>query len=325
MPESTGQRASAASHIPVLLLSAAFTVVVIASGKAHVAWWQVVRGRAPTPEAASLLAYRERLDVYAAWCKACLKDEFPSELLRDVRRRRWSSRATALAMTAWQTAFFIPHRLRLHLNTIPWICGLGMGLAVSLMPGSGLSNVWPWVAGASAAVAVLPDLQSLRWVYVKLLRPWMLAADEYFAAWVVVWPILLGGTAPHQGCRYRHRKRLLKAGHRNCVGLASGVRTIDTLLAAAASRETVYHKQWQQQCKIAALRERTSNAGFAALIVDGAHVIDVVVMQQDFAEGAAPDRAVCRTREEQPRILVVPAKELKMPFQVGARCLSQTR
>ena len=85
MPESTGQRASAASHIPVLLLSAAFTVVVIASGKAHVAWWQVVRGRAPTPEAASLLAYRERLDVYAAWCNACLKDEFPRELLRDVR------------------------------------------------------------------------------------------------------------------------------------------------------------------------------------------------------------------------------------------------
>ena len=222
-------------------------------------------------------------------------------------------------MTAWKTAFFIPHRLRLHVNTVPWICGLGMGLAVSLMPGSGLSIVWPWVAGASAAVAVLPDLQSLRWVYVKLLRPWMLAADEYFAAWVVVWPILLGGTAPHQGCKYRHRKRLLKAGHRNTVGLSSGVRTIDTLLAAAASRETVYHKQWQQQCKIAALRERTSNAGFAALIVDGAHVIDVVVMQQDFAEGAAPDRAVCRTREEQPRILVVPAKELKMPFQVHVR------
>jgi hypothetical protein len=72
MPESTGQWVSAASHITVLLLSAAFTVVVIASGKAHVAWWHVVRGRAPTPEAASLLAYRERLDVYAAWCKACL-------------------------------------------------------------------------------------------------------------------------------------------------------------------------------------------------------------------------------------------------------------
>ncbi len=62
------------------------------------------------------------------------------ELLRDVRRRRWSNRATALAMTAWKTAFFIPHRLRLHVNTVPWICGLGMGLAVSLMPGSGLSN-----------------------------------------------------------------------------------------------------------------------------------------------------------------------------------------
>ena len=81
----------------------------------------------------------------------------------------------------------------------------------------------------------------------------------------------------------------------------------------------VYHKQRQQQCNIAALRERISNAAFAALIVDGAHVIDVVVMQQDFAEGAEPDRAVCRTREEQPRILVVPAKELKMPFQVHVR------
>ena len=108
MPESSGQWVSAASHITVLLISAAFTVVVIASGKAHVAWWQVVRGRAPTPEAASLLAYRERLDVYAAWCKACLQDEFSSELLRDVRRRRWSSRAAALAMTAWKTAFFRP-------------------------------------------------------------------------------------------------------------------------------------------------------------------------------------------------------------------------
>jgi hypothetical protein len=144
MPESTGQRASAAFHIiTVVLLSAAFTMVVIASGKAHIAWWHVVRGRAHTPEAASLLAYRERLDVYAAWCKACLQDEYPyypSELLRDVRRRRWSNRATALAMTAWKTAFFIPHRLRLHVNTVPWICGLGMGLAVSLMPGSGLSN-----------------------------------------------------------------------------------------------------------------------------------------------------------------------------------------
>ena len=86
------------------------------------------------------MAYRERLDVYAAWCKACLQEEFPSELLRDVRRRRWSNRATALAMTAWKTAFFIPHRLCLHVNTVPWICGLGMGLAVSLMPGSGLSN-----------------------------------------------------------------------------------------------------------------------------------------------------------------------------------------
>ena len=114
------------------------------------------------------------------------------------------------------------------MNTVRWICGLRMRTAVSSISRTQILNVWPWVA-----VAVHPDLQFLRWVYVQLLRPWMLATDVYFASWLWVGPSLLG-TAPHQTCTgscatgtlptarpgrrtdrcrllaYCHRKRLLK-------------------------------------------------------------------------------------------------------------------
>ena len=60
------------------------------------------------------------------------------------RRRQWSRwqcfffGLEAVLLTAWKTAClkFIPQRLGLHVNTVHWICGLGMGLAVSSMPGS---------------------------------------------------------------------------------------------------------------------------------------------------------------------------------------------
>ena len=82
-------------------------------------------------------------------------------------------------MTARKTAFFIPHGLELPLNTT------SLKHFADLRPRNGACGVFNAGFGVVApvalvAVAVLLDLQSLHWVYVQLLKPWVLGADVYF-------------------------------------------------------------------------------------------------------------------------------------------------
>ena len=91
--------------------------------------------------------------------------------------------------------------------------------------------------------------------------------------------------------------------------------------AKVAKRVREYLRQLGEAQALHEVRERKATACFEACWMDRVRPIDVVVIMQDFAEGEEPDRAVCYTLEEQPRILVFPAKELKLPFEVFVRDL----
>jgi hypothetical protein len=119
----------------------------------------------------------------------------------------------------------------------------------------------------------------------------------------------------------KERKKLRKARPPSTVGVRRVVEHVDMFFAKVAKRVREYLRQLGEAQALHEVRERKATACFEAYWMDGVRPIDVVVIMQDFAAGEEPDRAVCYTLEEQSRILVLPANELKLPFEVFVRDL----
>ena len=119
----------------------------------------------------------------------------------------------------------------------------------------------------------------------------------------------------------KERKKLRKVRPTSTVGVRRVVEHLDTFFAKVAKRVREYLRQLGEAQALHEVRERKATACFEAYCMDGVRPIDVVVVMQDFAAGEEPDRAVCYTLEEQPRIVVLPANELKLPFEVFVRDL----